>query len=442
MLKESTQYVIKELAIVTKGGNTLDIRNIFEEISLFDTILFPVISGQILITDAIGLSKRLLFDGSETILIHLKKSDDTDQRTFKKAFKIYKQSNRQNITIQSESYILHFASDELMFSEQLRVNQYYEGTYSKISIKILEDYLQVSKNRLNGFYTQSFGLKKVVIPNLKPIDAIQWCCKRATDQLQSPNFLFFENIDGFNFVSLSDLLPKNPVSDVKYQTKNIQNEDAQQEMSGARSFEVLTQTNFLERTKSGVNAGKFIGFDPITKSIQEQDFSYGSHYENMKHANKQPNFSEITNRDGSTNSTTYNSRKSVSLFTTNRKNSEYIKSHDPYSLTTDENQNAFLFQRKAIIENLLSKRLKIVMPGNFQLSSGYNVNVDLPYMGAKSTDYTNKDVSITGKYLIVAARHIIGFEKFETIIETATTSNDLDFIPKSSPQEEMIIEEY
>jgi len=214
-------------------------------------------------------------------------------------------------------------------------------------------------------------------------------------------------------------------------------------MSGARSFEVLTQTNFLERTKSGVNAGKFIGFDPITKSIQEQDFfSYGSHYENMKHANKQPNFSEITNRDGSTNSTTYNSRKSVSLFTTNRKNSEYIKSHDPYSLTTDENQNAFLFQRKAIIENLLSKRLKIVMPGNFQLSSGYNVNVDLPYMGAKSTDYTNKDVSITGKYLIVAARHIIGFEKFETIIETATTSNDLDFIPKSSPQEEMIIEEY
>ena len=97
MLKESTQYVIKELVIVTKGGNTLDIRNMFEEISLFDTILFPVISGQILITDAIGLSKRLLFDGSETILIHLKKSDDTDQGTFKKAFKIYKQIGRAHV---------------------------------------------------------------------------------------------------------------------------------------------------------------------------------------------------------------------------------------------------------------------------------------------------------------------------------------------------------
>ena len=280
-------------------------------------------------------------------------------------------------------------------------------------------------------------MKKVVIPNLKPIDAIQWCCKRATDQLQSPNFLFFENIDGFNFVSLSDLLPKNPVSDVKYQTKNIQNEDAQQEMSGARSFEVLTQTNFLERTKSGVNAGKFIGFDPITKSIQEQDFSYGSHYENMKHANKQPNFSEITNRDGSTNSTTYNSRKSVSLFTTNRKNSEYIKSHDPYSLTTDENQNAFLFQRKAIIENLLSKRLKIVMPGNFQLSSGYNVNVDLPYMGAKSTDYTNKDVSITGKYLIVDSRHMITQDKHSTMINVASAYSQQPLITSESNSQKM-----
>ena len=107
-----------------------------------------------------------------------------------------------------------------------------------------------------------------------------------------------------------------------------------------------------------------------------------------------------------------------------------------------ENQNAFLCQRKAIIENLLSKRLKVVMPGNFELSSGYNVNVDVPYIGSRSNDYENKDVSINGKHIIIATRHIIGFEKHETIMETATTSNDLDFIPKSSPQEEMIIEEY
>ena len=82
------------------------------------------------------------------------------------------------------------------------------------------------------------------------------------------------------------------------------------------------------------------------------------------------------------------------------------------------------------------------MPGNFELSSGYNVNVDIPYLGAQSSDFENKDVSITGKYLIIATRHIIGFEKHETIMETATTSNDFNFVPKSTYQENSEIENY
>jgi hypothetical protein len=442
MLKESTQYVLKELSIVTKAGVNIDISNIYEEINIFDTIFSPVMSGKILIIDALGLSKRLLFDGSEVILIHFKKTEDSEDNLIKKAFRIYKQSNRTNVTPQSESYILHFVSDELLFSEQIRVNQYYEDTYSKIALKILENYLHVPDNRLKGFYTPSYGLKKVVVPNLKPIDAIQWCCKRATDNLQSPNFLFFENRKGFNFTSLSNLLINEPILNVRYQTKNLNAETSIKELEGARYFEVIAQTNFLERTKSGVNAGKFIGFDPITKSIKETNFSYGSHYSKMKHANKEPNFSEIQNRDGSKNSNTFDSRKSLSLFTSQRKNSKYIESHDKSSLTTDENQVDFLFQRKAIIENLISKKLKIVMPGNFYLTSGYNVNVDVPYLGAKSSDVENKDVSITGNYLIIASRHIIGFEKFETVIETATTSNDLDYIPSSSYQEMQKIEDY
>jgi hypothetical protein len=450
-MAESTQYVIKELKIITKNGTEVDIINLFEEINIFDTILFPVISGQILMTDAIGLSGLLLFDGSEGLLMHIKKSDLTDDNSFKKSFKIYKQTNRSNITPQSEQYILHFVSDEFLFSEQQRVNQHYQNTYSEIAMNILRNYLLTSENRMpiwkeqltgNGFYTKSFGLKNVVIPNLKPIEAIQWCCKRAVDNLQAPDFLFFENYKGFNFASLSDMITKEAVSKVKYETKNIKGETPGQEMEGARSFEVITQTDFLQRTKSGVNAGKFVGFDPITKKIQETNISYNDWYEKTRNPNAKPNYSIIENRDGSTNLNNYNSRKTVSLFTTARKNSKYIQSHEPFSLTTDENQNDFLFQRKSIIENLLSKRLKVVMPGNFFLSSGFNVDVDVPYLGAKSSDVSNKDISITGKYLIIASRHVIGLEKFETIIETATTSNDFDFIASNNNQQVQEIEDY
>ena len=60
-VKKSTQFEIRELTLVVKGGS-IDITQIFEEISLYDSLFLPVISGNILIKDAVGLSGKLLFD--------------------------------------------------------------------------------------------------------------------------------------------------------------------------------------------------------------------------------------------------------------------------------------------------------------------------------------------------------------------------------------------
>ena len=45
-IKNSTQYKIDEVILVTKGGN-IDISQIFTEINIFDSILMPVMSGNI-----------------------------------------------------------------------------------------------------------------------------------------------------------------------------------------------------------------------------------------------------------------------------------------------------------------------------------------------------------------------------------------------------------
>ena len=67
----------------------------------------------------------------------------SDILTFKKAFRIYKQTERQSSKPGLESYLLHFTSDELMYSDQQRINQSYEANYSKIVERILVDYLKV-----------------------------------------------------------------------------------------------------------------------------------------------------------------------------------------------------------------------------------------------------------------------------------------------------------
>lgn len=440
-ISNSTQYKIDEVVLVTKSGK-INISSIFTEINIFDSLLMPVMSGNIMIRDSLNLSGQLFFDGSESILISIKKDERSDVGMFKKAFRIYKQSGRVNDGPSTVKYLLHFVSDELMYSDQQRINQSYESSYSDVVKRILLDYLKVPQNNLGGIYENSLGIKKIVIPNLRPLEAIQWCAKRAVDLNSSANFMFFQNVTGYNFATLSTLLSQNEILDIKYQTKNLEGVNSISEMQGARYLEVLSLNDAVDKTRSGVNAGKFIGFDPITRSILTKNLSYGDHYTNMRHGNQTANFTTIQNRDGMENSEAFNSRKAVSIFGYAKQFSEYIKKKDPTSISKEENIENWYFQRKAIIKNLMSKKLKIVMPGNFQLSSGFNVNVDAPQIGAFLKSSNDNDKSISGKYIIVASRQIISLEKHETVIEVASGSSSLDFIPASSGEELKDLLEY
>jgi hypothetical protein len=439
---DSQQFKIEDLSVVTKTGEAIDISNIYEEINIFDSLLTPVITGKILVRDSIGLSGKLFFDGSESILITITKSEESSIAEYKKAFRIYKQTGRQDEGLSSEYYFLNFCSDELIYSDQQRVNQAYDSLYSAMINSILTDYLMVPENQLGGSYENSTGIRKVIIPNLRPFEAIEWCTKRAVDEQLSPNFVFWQNVTGYNFSSLSSLLVKDPILDITFEMKNTTKSTGINELSGARSIEVVAQTDAMSETRSGVNAGKFIGFDPITRVYEEKNISYNDHYSGMKHANKNPNVSVIPNRENKNNIEMFDAKKTLSLFGPARKLSKYIKQNDPESLNKLENYEDVVFQRKAIINNLMGRRLRIVMPGNFQLSSGFNVFVEAPALAEKEKGSDNVDKSMSGKYIIIGTRHIIGYEKHETVIEVATSSSANEFVPAASYEQTKEIMDY
>jgi len=398
----------------------------------------PVINGSIAILDSVSLSSKLIFDGSEAILINIAKDAESDIGEFKRSFRIYKQSSRQQENQTTESYTLHFCSDELLFSDQQRINQSFKGKYSDIVEKIMINYLKVRENNLGGVYENSVGLRKVVIPNLRPLDAIDWCTKRAVDIRNSPNFMFWQNLVGFNFTSLSTLMTQEDILEISFGIKNKKDGSPFSEMGGARNLEVITQNDSLEKTRSGVNAGKFVGFDPITRAYATRNISYADHYTSMEHGNEAPNFTSIQNRDKAYNDQMFDSKKTLSIFGAARKFSNYVKANEPDMITNNQDYENVLFQRTAIIKNLMGKKLKLVMPGNFQLTSGFNVSVSTPSFGV---DNDEEDPTLSGKYLITATRHIISFDKHETIIEVASSSNKQEFIFESNPiQNEAVLD--
>ena len=102
--------------------------------------------------------------------------------------------------------------------------------------------------------------------------------------------------------------------------------------------------------------------------------------------------------------------------------SEYIKENAPKTSSVIDNTHDYVFQRRAFFSNMLQKRLELTMPGNFSYACGSLVNLDVPKFSTKE-DTKNTDDTLSGKYIVVGVRHIIQYNRHETLIEVATDSS-------------------
>jgi hypothetical protein len=427
---QSTQFRIRNLSIVSKVG-TFEVSSMFDELNIFDSVMMPCMSGNILIRDAIGLSKKLLFDGSEYLNVNIGKDLDDTVLAINRTFRIYKQSDRKNINQSSEMYVLHFVSEELIYSKQQKVNQVFSGNYHSAAATILDRYLKV-KQRLGkvGIIEPSKGLHNYIIPNMAPFDALNWLAQRAINKEGLPNYLFFQNKLGYNFVSLSTLLGQDPLFDVNFSAKNL-NSSLSNEIVGARDVRTSQQHNLIENIEDGVYAGKFIGFDPLMHKIQFREISYLDWYSKGTHANYNPNVTSAKNRENLDGSQMFGSKISLYPFQSTRTNNAYTKENDPTTANIYDDTDNYVFQRKAILRNLMQTKVQMTLPGNFGVSSGFNLFLKMPNRAA-ADDSEDYDPTLYGKYLIIGTRHMIKYDKHETIVELATDSSNKQFVSGSN----------
>jgi hypothetical protein len=424
-IRQSTQFQINKLVINSKFG-TIDLSSIFEELNIFDSILVPCMSGNILLKDSVGLSKRLLFDGSEFIEIDISKDKEFSGTNIKKTFRVYKQSDKSNVNQTTEAYVLHFVSEEMVYSEQQKISQAYNGTYSNIASSVLLDYLKVPKNKISVIESTK-GIYSVVVPLLSPIDTMNWLIKRSLSSNDTADFLFFENKKGFNFVSLNKLFSLEPLFTINFSPKNIV-DSVGTEFLGVRDYNMSTSFDILENTRNGFYSNRFIGFDILTRTLVESNLGIKNHYKS-NHLNAYPNLYISKNREGKDAGLMPFSKVNLYPFQLYRKSQEYVKSNDSSKSLLIDETHKYIPQRKAILHNLLQRKMTINVPGNFYISSGNVLEISAKSFSLNS-DITDKiDNTISGKYLIVATRHMINPQKHETFCEIATDSTNNGIIP-------------
>lgn len=431
---ESTQYVLKEATIETTGG-PISIINLIEEINFYDNLFLPVSSGCVIITDTANLLKELALN-VDVLKFHVEKILDNEAMNFQKAFVIYSITDRKNLNNTSEVYVLNFVSAEYLFSQQKITNTGFSGKYSDLVKKILSQDLKVSNEKMKNI-EETNRVVQVTVPNITPFDAVEWCSKRAISSRDLPEFLFFSNREGYNFVSLSNLMAKDTILKINFSPKNLEEDDQWAELSKARGLEVEKQRDIVDRINSGVDSGVVLGFNPLMGTFGSKPVNGQDVYNKGIHANKGSDFFTLVNPDSTTNQTNYNSKQVLTAnYLEGIIKSKYVKENDPTLASKTERFEDVLLQRGQIISKLMEKRIKVVMPGNFQLTSGVTVDLDAPGFSIREKGQDpNQDVTLSGKYIIVATRHVLGLKRFVTIIELATDSTkDTRKISTSSRQ--------
>jgi hypothetical protein len=422
----SEDFYLGDVILVTPSIN-ISIKNLAVEISYYEDIMNNSVSGHILMSDSISLIDRLSLSGGEFLKLSFKKTQNSTAE-INKYFRVYRVSERLLNNPETENYTLHFCSEELFLSEQIKVSKGYSGKkISDMVEDILVDKLKIDKNSCN--IQETDGLYDFVIPYKKPYEAINWLANyaRAKNGIGA-DYLFYENRLGFHFASLQNLFKQEAKNSYSYIPRNVGGQlDLQRNMIGIKSYTFLDTFDSLYGTTTGAFANKLISVDPLTRSYNVTNFDYIKDYHNkVNKLNNFPVINNLKNRFGKTQNQNYDAVQKVMITNANQQKALGIQ-EKPWTVANDIKAETYVPYRTAQLSLAHYSRIKLALSGDPFLTVGKTVNIRLPSSRSNSDgsglNEGQKDLYNSGKYLITAVRHIINLnQKYETVIEVAKDS--------------------
>lgn len=429
-------YLLETLELITPK-NVVNIKAMMVEISYYEDIFRGSVTGEVLITDAISMIDRLGLCGGEYLNLVFRKSSTQDKSTgISKKFRIYRVGERILHNQETENYTLHFCSEELFFSEQLKISKAYTGKrISEIATDVLVEQLQIPQKYLDIQETK--GLYDFIIPYKSPFETLHWLANYAmAATYNGADFLFYENHTGFHFTSLQNLYTQMPyrgeTRGYMYTTRNIGDTDTsselQRDLIGVKSYTYMDTFDTLYGTVNGAFSSKTLTVDPLTRRYYETEFDYSADYwlKNTQ-LNDFAVINNVPNRQNKTMNKMFDSSYKVLVTNKNQVKAKGI-SDKPWSVLNDIFAETYVPYRTAQMSLSHYSRVKIAIAGDPNLSVGVLINLELPSnVSKKDGSGLNEglfDVYNTGRYLISAVRHVIKADmKYDTVLEVVKDSN-------------------
>jgi len=326
-------------------------------------------------------------------------------------------------------YVLEFTSNQSIINQNSKISKSYKGKrIDQIVSDIVDNWLDLDGHADNVVIEATKGIENIVIPNWKPFDAINWLCKRAINENNVPNFMYWESNGVYYFRSIDTLLKAptvqkfrlNPIS-----TDSTKLQSAKEGVMELNNLEIASQFDVISNVRNGMYASKLITHDITKKKIEERVLGLEELYNNhINHADPfMPiSFSEteftVQDRYEFANSISPNKKSGGQFQRFYDSNISFYPKHDQMYAESvndlyDNNVEEWYLKRNALMSTLNQITLNIRFPAISGLQVGHMVEIDVPAASKVLKDSRGRvanpedlrDKFLSGRYIITKINH-------------------------------------
>lgn len=406
---------ITKARIIASTGFFQDVTGQIITIQVFEDLFSPFITGSLILKESFDFVNLFPFVGEETLELEIT-TPAIKTGSIKGKFYIYKLTDRELVGDRSVVYQLHFISTEAVIDLNKKISKVYTGNVGNIVRSLVEDRIDglQSDKKLNIERTTQDT--KFISNFWSPVKAIVYATESAVNRNGSPSYTFFENRDGFNFVSLESLYSANIYQEFVYDRymrddlqdgSTVQNID--KDFKRITSLSIPIGFDYMDRIRSGMFSSKAISYDLTTKRYNVKNYNMFDRYEKQMHLNKYPISS---NR---------------SIFRSNSMLINYPRQIDVFSGAGDSSEFKTFQERMSLLKLVEGNKINISVPGRTDYTVGQKVSVSLNKIEQiTENDRDIRDKMFSGNYLISAINHHITKKEHQCHMELIKDSLEID----------------
>ena len=410
------EYEIEEIRLFSSSGNIIPLNGLMMQLSLFENIFSPTMSGQIVLLDTNSIVLNLPIIGQEYLSFKIKTAslggEGTDIIDYtENVFSIYK-IDKRIMADSAEAIVLHFTSPEMMRNNRTRVSKSYTNSIDKIVKDVLQNERYINSKK-DLYIEGTIGVRKMIAPNNQPFTFVQ---KLASESISlehgSPYFMFYENKDGIHFRSLDSLYAQPVIAE--YNTGDFFHQDSSgtvvkdilEEYSRPISHQIVQANDMLSNVRGGLLGSNLITYDIYKKSYNKRSFRYFKNFRDYSRISDNPIYNtnvidEFGN--GLDNFTDAN----IHLHPTSKveeNDAQYFTDVDTSPYSPNRIENALLHRQAKFLE--LKKGISLIVEahGLTNMTIGQTIDFEMQVVG-QTHGKSKADPYYSGKYLITTLKH-------------------------------------